>query len=318
MTEKIILYAIIGIAVSTALAFLTKSTGKSVSIDESGQFNLRMNKLYGIMGVIGLVFGLLFLIFLPLTTESNDSGIWMAVILMLLIFWGTGIPCLMYYRNHRVTFDDNLIVATSAHIAYGGRTSASMVSASEPVLVSVDRKVLRKPPQAICPNNYFSLTWEAPDQSIDSLVGYNIYGGDSLYKFQNHIGAFCQEFDDTDCDFIYSFLNAGDYIKVTAVYNSPPEESIVADSAQFIDLIIGIDEKQVKDFNVYPNPSEGTFYIADENIEQVNVFTSSGKQILEQSNNQAIDLSDYSDGLYIFQVSNHNGTVIKTVMLKKK
>jgi hypothetical protein len=168
------------------------------------------------------------------------------------------------------------------------------------------------------PNNYFSLTWEAPDQSIDSLVGYNIYGGDSLYKFQNHIGAFCQEFDDTDCDFIYSFLNAGDYIKVTAVYNSPPEESIVADSAQFIDLIIGIDEKQVKDFNVYPNPSEGTFYIADENIEQVNVFTSSGKQILEQSNNQAIDLSDYSDGLYIFQVSNHNGTVIKTVMLKKK
>lgn len=115
MTEKIILYAIIGIAVSIALAFLTKATGKSVNIDESGQFNLRMNKLYGIMGIIGLVFGLLFLIFLPLTTEPNDSGIWMAVILMLLIFWGTGIPCLMYYRNHRVTFDDNSIVTTSVY-----------------------------------------------------------------------------------------------------------------------------------------------------------------------------------------------------------
>jgi hypothetical protein len=67
------------------------------------------------------------------------------------------------------------------------------------------------------PYNYFSLTWEAPDQSIDSLVGYNIYAGDSLYKFQNYIGAHCQEFDQTDCDFIYSFLSAGDYIKVTAV-----------------------------------------------------------------------------------------------------
>lgn len=115
MTEKIILYAIIGIAVSTALSFITKATGKSVDIVESGQFNLRMNKLYGIMGIIGLVFGLLFLIFLPLTTEPNDSGIWLAVILMLLIFWGTGIPCLMYYRNHRVTFDDNSIVATSLY-----------------------------------------------------------------------------------------------------------------------------------------------------------------------------------------------------------
>ncbi len=115
MTEKIILYVIIGIAVSTALAFLTKATGKSVDIDQSGQFNLRMNKLYGIMGIIGLVFGLIFLIFIPLTAEPNESGIWMVVILMLLIFWGTGIPCLMYYQNHRVSFDDNSIVATSVY-----------------------------------------------------------------------------------------------------------------------------------------------------------------------------------------------------------
>ncbi len=115
MTEKIILYAIIGIAVSTALAFLTKSTGKSIATDESGKFNIKMNKFYGIMGIISLVFGLLFLIFLPLTTEPNDSGIWFIVILMLLIFWGAGIPCLMYYKNHRVSFDDNLIVVTNVY-----------------------------------------------------------------------------------------------------------------------------------------------------------------------------------------------------------
>jgi hypothetical protein len=115
MTEKIVLYSIIGIAVSTALAFLTKATGKSIEIDESRKFNLRMNKLYGFMGIIGLFFGLLFLIFIPLTTESNNGGIYFAVILMLLIFWGTGIPCLLYYRNHRVTFDENTIIATSVY-----------------------------------------------------------------------------------------------------------------------------------------------------------------------------------------------------------
>jgi hypothetical protein len=115
MTEKIILYTIIGIVVSTALAFLTKATGKAVASDESGYFNLRMNKLYGIMGIIGFLFGLLFLIFLPLTAGVNDSGVWIGVILMLLIFWGAGIPCLMYYRNHRVTFGDNSIIATNVY-----------------------------------------------------------------------------------------------------------------------------------------------------------------------------------------------------------
>lgn len=115
MTEKIILYAIVGIAVATALAFLTKSTGKTIEAKENGMFHLRVNRLYGIMGILGLVFGLLFLIFLPLTSEPNDNGVWGLVTLMLLMFWGSGIPCLMYYRNHSVTFNDTTIIATNVY-----------------------------------------------------------------------------------------------------------------------------------------------------------------------------------------------------------
>jgi glucan phosphoethanolaminetransferase (alkaline phosphatase superfamily) len=115
MTEKIILYTIIGIAVSTALAFLSKATGTSIATDESGLYNLRMNKFYGMMGLVGLVFGLLFLIFLPLTAEQIDKGILTGIVLMLLIFWGTGIPCFMYYRNHKVSFDNNSIKTTNVY-----------------------------------------------------------------------------------------------------------------------------------------------------------------------------------------------------------
>jgi hypothetical protein len=113
MTEKIILYSIIAVAVWTSFAFLTKATGKTVTSNESGYFNLRMNKLYGIMGIIGILFGVLILIFLPMTAEANDDGVWMGVIILLLIFWGTGIPCFMYYRNHRLTFGENSISATN-------------------------------------------------------------------------------------------------------------------------------------------------------------------------------------------------------------
>lgn len=113
MIETIIPYTIISIAVSIALAFLTKSTEKSIDKDESGNFNLKMNKLYGIIGIISVLFGLLFLIFIPLTVGVNESEIWIVVILILLISFGLGIPCLMYYRNHRVIFNSNSIIVSN-------------------------------------------------------------------------------------------------------------------------------------------------------------------------------------------------------------
>jgi len=115
MIENIILFVIIGITVSTVLVFLTRATSKSITPNQSGQYILRMNRLYGILGVIGLVFGLLFMIFLSLSADENDGRIWIMVVFMLLIFWGAGIPCLMYYRNHKVTFNENSITATNVY-----------------------------------------------------------------------------------------------------------------------------------------------------------------------------------------------------------
>lgn len=115
MTEKIILYTIIVIAISVILVFLTKATRKAVAIDNDGHYVLRMNKLYGVIGFVCLVIGLLFLIFLPLTAEPTDRGVWVVTTLMLLIFLGIGIPCLMYYRNHRVVFNNNSIIATNIY-----------------------------------------------------------------------------------------------------------------------------------------------------------------------------------------------------------
>lgn len=95
------------------LAFLTKATGKPVSPDQSGKLTLKMNRLYGVVGLIGLLFGLTFLIVPPLTTDHYSTGeIYMAVIVLLLIFWGTGIPGLLYYLNHKVCFDEDAIIVT--------------------------------------------------------------------------------------------------------------------------------------------------------------------------------------------------------------
>ncbi len=109
MIENIILSSIILIAVVVSLAFLTKATGKTIITDKTGFYSLRMNKFYGIAGLLGLGIGLVFSIFLLLTEDSNDSGVIVGLILVPLIFWGSGIPCLMYYRNHRLSFNNKII-----------------------------------------------------------------------------------------------------------------------------------------------------------------------------------------------------------------
>ena len=118
MEENIILYSLIGIAVSLALLFLTKSTDQNVSVDADGFYNLRMNKFYGIIGVVAILIGVLFGILMPLREERIDSGLIFGIVLMLVIFCGTGIPCLMYYRNHRVSFDNKSIKVINV---YGNR-----------------------------------------------------------------------------------------------------------------------------------------------------------------------------------------------------
>tara|TARA_R110002074_G_scaffold108432_5_gene234027 strand:- start:1436 stop:1978 length:543 start_codon:yes stop_codon:yes gene_type:complete len=115
MIEKVILYSIVGIAVSVALSFLTKSTGDKIDADEQGAFHLKMNKLYLIAGLGGLIMGLVFLILIPLIADNTTMVIVFIVLLILSIAWGTGIPCLMYYKNHRLTFDDLTITVTNVY-----------------------------------------------------------------------------------------------------------------------------------------------------------------------------------------------------------
>jgi hypothetical protein len=119
MTEDTLLYLIIGVAVTITLAVLTKATGKKVVPDDHGLFTLKMNPLYGIIGILGLSIGLFLLLIIIMFADQNDNGFIAGVILTLLIFGGTGIPCLMYFRNHKISFNRKTIKATNVF----GRTN---------------------------------------------------------------------------------------------------------------------------------------------------------------------------------------------------
>jgi hypothetical protein len=104
MAEKIILYGLVSIIVTLALRYARKGSEKNIVPTKNGQFYLRMNKLYGIMGIIGFFFGLFITVMIIIT----NSGLPFAII-TLLIFLGTGLPCFIYYKNHCLKFNDKLI-----------------------------------------------------------------------------------------------------------------------------------------------------------------------------------------------------------------
>jgi hypothetical protein len=78
------------------------------------------------------------------------------------------------------------------------------------------------------------------------------------------------------------------------------------------------------DFNsnlsVYPNPSEGIFNINLENSATIQVFDTTGKQILSKkiaSGVTQIDLSPNTSGIYILKATDSNNKT-ETVKLNKK
>ena len=108
MIEKIITYALIAISVSLALAYLKKGATTKFFLTGSGKLILRMNKLYAVMGLIGFILGLFITIMIVIT-----KGPLLVAAIVLIIFWGTGIPCWIYYRNHILKFDDKAIEVKS-------------------------------------------------------------------------------------------------------------------------------------------------------------------------------------------------------------
>jgi len=72
--------------------------------------------------------------------------------------------------------------------------------------------------------------------------------------------------------------------------------------------------------NIYPNPVSNTLYISSENtvIEKVAVYNISGQIVLKQNNiqNNSIDVSSLSEGMYFLELTSDTGKALKKFMKK--
>ncbi len=105
--EQFIFYGLIGFAVSFTLNYMNEGASRKIEKNKNGETELRMNKLYQILGYTCIVMTSIFLV---AALYYQDRELYLIGGIILLIFGGLGVSLLMYYRNHRLIFNDQRII----------------------------------------------------------------------------------------------------------------------------------------------------------------------------------------------------------------
>jgi hypothetical protein len=105
-----------GIALSITLTaafswWLWRSASRNVEPAANGRFHIRVHWIYVVLGFLGFVLGAIGLAVL-IATPSNNVIQLVFPIIGAVIFWGSGLPCVLYYRNHMVWFDNTSITVS--------------------------------------------------------------------------------------------------------------------------------------------------------------------------------------------------------------
>jgi hypothetical protein len=104
----------VSVLVPLLLYFLNKASKKNVAASGEGSYELRMNNLYLLMGIMSAFLGLLFLL-MPVLSNEYSLEIFIASGVMFLVFIGFAVPCILWYKNHRLFFNEQGFILKGAY-----------------------------------------------------------------------------------------------------------------------------------------------------------------------------------------------------------
>ncbi|HET8838117.1 MAG TPA: T9SS type A sorting domain-containing protein [Flavobacteriaceae bacterium] len=170
-------------------------------------------------------------------------------------------------------------------------------------------------------DTYFRLDWDVPETGNDPLVGYNIYRGNELYRFQteNFICHVIPEMDEPCMNDTGEFIwNSGNpfWTHVTAVYSTNHIESIYNDSIYIEGPLIGIKKIKKQKRILYPNPATGMVYMENEHIQKILVFDLNGKIVKKFNPKSQLDLSALPKGIYLMKLLGEEKQYVEKIVLQ--
>ncbi len=82
---------------------------------------------------------------------------------------------------------------------------------------------------------------------------------------------------------------------------------------------VGIEEQEVEELSIYPNPTSDMLYLnGTEPIAKIQIFNLQGQLVRAQSGDvRSISVSDLSDGVYMMRVYGENGTMTTHKIVKQ-
>lgn len=76
-----------------------------------------------------------------------------------------------------------------------------------------------------------------------------------------------------------------------------------------------VDENDIAAIEIFPNPMKDMLYVKGDNVKEMTIFNAVGQQLMTVENENGIDVSSLSDGLYFVRVSDDKGnTLVKKVV----
>jgi len=169
------------------------------------------------------------------------------------------------------------------------------------------------------PHNFYILQWSPPEHSPnDTLVGYNIYRNDELYRFYTDtIAEHTVSYDTTfgGEDFVYTY-NGEFYIHVTAVYNSSHTESPYTDSVLCNGAALGKHKLRTDIISTCPNPVSDQLRVqidADVQSASLRLYNALGQQVKQIDNisrkTETVQRGNLPEGLYVLKLTQGTKTL---------
>jgi hypothetical protein len=172
--------------------------------------------------------------------------------------------------------------------------------------------------------NCFSVYWQKPNISPDTVVGYDVYRNDIIFAFTTDTVVECT--GNAPCYHPGFFENIFPcWVTVKAIYNHDSLRSIATDSIYVHDIAIGINELNGQIyFNIYPNPTTENITVETPPLSTIEISNIEGQLIKTLATNgtktnidhvgwlsYVVDVSALPCGVYVLQVKTEKGVAVK-------
>jgi hypothetical protein len=88
--------------------------------------------------------------------------------------------------------------------------------------------------------------------------------------------------------------------------------SLIVDQLEFVDQLVGIDNRIPTTFQLYPNPTTGSIHFS-ENVEKVEIWNMFGQKMMTFENVQTIDITILTSQIYLIKTENNNQIWIQKI-----